>query len=111
MWSTRALIARHKLAAAGALAVVLLLLAFGAAAILTSSSLVVTDSTTCSTWASANQTQQKAYALHYIREYGQLPGGGTAPARVVTAVNIGCTQAFTNDAADTATVLAAIRQQ
>jgi hypothetical protein len=110
VWTTRALFARHKLVGLSAVALVLLLLAIIVGGVLASSPAVVTDSSTCSTWSSANQTTQHAYAVRYVREHGPLRGGVTAPASVVAAINVGCTQAFNNDVQDDVTLVHAVQQ-
>lgn len=111
MWTTWGLIVKHKVAAAAALALVLLLLAIIVGGILASRPVLVSDSTTCTSWGSANQTQQRDYALRYLREHGPLSGGVTNPGSVVTAINNGCGEAYVNDVEDNVTVLQAIRQQ
>ena len=73
-WNTRALVARHKVAALAGLVAIALLLVIVVGGILTSRPVVVSDSTSCTTWGSANQTQQAAYARRYVGEH-------VAPAR------------------------------
>jgi len=70
----------------------------------------VTDSTTCTTWGSTNQTQERAYALLYVREHGPFPSGARDPASVVAAINNGCGEAYVNDVEDNVTVVQAITQ-
>ncbi|HUA05092.1 MAG TPA: hypothetical protein VMB27_14405 [Solirubrobacteraceae bacterium] len=108
-WNTRALVARHKLAAVAGLAVLALLLVIVVGGILTSKPLVVSDSTSCTSWGSANQTQQAAYARRYVREHGPLRGGVTDPAKVIAAINAGCATANVNDVEDQVNVVQAIR--
>jgi hypothetical protein len=110
VWTTRALFARHKMLGICAVALLVMLVATILGGILASSTVVVSDSSTCSTWSSANQTQQHAYGRRYLREHGALPGGARSPAGVVAAINAGCTQAFDNDAEDDVTVAQAVRQ-
>jgi hypothetical protein len=110
VWTTRALFARHKVVGISAVALLVLLIAFVAGGLLSASPVVVSDSSTCSTWSSANQTQQQAYAARYVREHGAVPGGSRAASSVVAAINAGCTQAFDNDVEDTITVVQAIKQ-
>lgn len=110
-WTTWGLIVKHKAAALAGLFLLLLLLAIIVGGILASRPVLVTDSTTCTAWGSANQTQQRAYALRYVREHGPLSGGVTNPASVVAAINNGCGEAYVNDVEDNVTVLQAIRQQ
>lgn len=109
-WTTRTLFARHKAAGIGGLALLALLLVITVGGILLSRPLVVSDSSSCTAWGSANDTQQRAYARRYVQEHGALPGGATEPVRVLAAVNAGCTQAFENDVQDSLTVREAIRQ-
>jgi len=110
-WTTWGLVVKHKVAAVAALALVLLLLAIIVGGILASRPVLVTDATTCTSWGSTNQTQQRDYALRYLREHGPLSGGVTNPASVVSAINNGCGEAYVNDVEDNITVLQAIRQQ
>ncbi len=107
-WTTRRLLARHKLAAWGAAAVIVLMLAMILVTLLGSKAGSVSDATTCTQWGSANQNQQAAYARLYLREHGPLRGGATSPSSVIAAINNGCSQAFTNDVSDNMTVVQAI---
>ncbi len=109
VWTTRALFARHKLVGISAVALLVLLLAIVVGGLLASSPVVVSDSSTCSTWSSANQSTQHAYAVRYVQEHGPLRDGATAPATVVAAINAGCTEAFDNDVQDNVTVVHAIQ--
>jgi hypothetical protein len=111
MWNTRTLIARHKLGALIGLVLLILLLVIMVGGVLTSHPVVVSDSTTCTAWGSANQSQQLAYGERYVREHGPLPGGVTAPAQVVAAVNSGCYLAYSNDVEDNVNVVQAIKKQ
>lgn len=111
MWNTRALIARHKVGALVAFVLLVLLLVIMVGGVLTSHPVVVSDSTTCTAWGSANQTQQLAYGKLYVREHGPLAGGVTAPASVVAAVNSGCYLAYSNDVEDDVNVVQAIKKQ
>jgi hypothetical protein len=111
VWSTRALIAQHKVAAISAVVVLLLLVAFIVGALASSTPIVVSDSSTCTTWSSANQSQQAAYAREYLQEHGSLPGGARTSASVLSAINNGCNDAFDNDVQDDITVVQAIKQQ
>lgn len=79
--------------------------------ILTSRPLVVTDSTSCSAWTSASQTEQRDYGTRYVHEHGALAGGGSEPAAVIAAINRGCSDAFTNDVEDNVDVVQAIKEQ
>jgi hypothetical protein len=108
-WNTRALVAKHKLAALAGMVAVALLLVIVVGGILTSRPVVVSDSTSCTTWGSANQTQQAAYARRYVSEHGPLPGGVTSPARVIASINAGCSEANVNDVEDQVNVVQAIR--
>jgi hypothetical protein len=93
------------------LAVTVLVVAFGAAlvpAVLTSGSWKVRDSSSCSTWSSANQAQQTAYTRMFVKEHGPLPNGARSPAGIEAAINSGCTAAFAYDEADTVNVTQAI---
>jgi hypothetical protein len=107
-WNTRALVAQHKVAALAGLVVLALLLVIVVGGILTSQPVVVRDSTSCTTWGSANQTQQVAYAQRYVTEHGPLAGGVTDPAKVVAAINAGCAEANVNDVEDDVNVVQAI---
>ena len=108
-WNTRALVARHRVAALAGLVAIALLLVIVVGGILTSRPVVVSDSTSCTTWGSANQTQQAAYARRYVSEHGPLPGGVTDPAKIVAAINAGCATANVNDVEDQVNVVQAIR--
>jgi hypothetical protein len=108
LWTVRALLVRHKLAAAGLAAVIAVMLAMILVAVLGSKGGAVSDSTTCSQWSSANESRQAAYARLYVREHGQLPSGDTSPAGVIGAINKGCNLAFGEDVSDTVTVVQAI---
>ena len=110
-WTTWGLVVKHKVAAAAALVLVLLLLTIIVGGILASRPVLVTDSTTCTSWGSANQTQQRNYAQRYLREHGPLSGGVTNPASVVTAINNGCGEAYVNDVEDSVTVLQALKDE
>jgi hypothetical protein len=99
----------HK---AVSLAVLALLLAFGAliaGEMVGRGSLRVSDSTSCSTWAAANEAQQASFARLYVREHGALTNGARSPTAIITAVNDGCTAAFGYDEADSVTVVQAIK--
>lgn len=110
-WTTWGLITRHKLAAVtGAVLLILLLLIVIGGLLSAQPAVAVSDSTTCTVWGSTNQTQQKTYALRYVREHGPLPGGGTSPASVVAAINNGCNEAYVNDVEDNVNVVQAIQQ-
>jgi hypothetical protein len=93
-----------------AVALIVLLIAIILGGILASSTVAVTDSSTCATWSSANQTEHDAYGKRYVREHGPLPNGSRSPAGVAAAIDAGCTQAFTNDTEDDVTVVQAIKQ-
>lgn len=108
-WTARALFARHRTLGISVLVLLAVLVVITVGAILTAKPLVVSDSTTCASWGSATYTQQRAYARRYLQEHGSLPSGATSQARVVTAINDGCAQAYANDVQDTATIVAAIR--
>jgi hypothetical protein len=109
VWTTRALFARHKVIGISAVALVVLLIAIIVGGILAGSTVVVSDSSTCATWSSANQTQQLAYGRRYLREHGALPSGAGSPTSVVAAINTGCTQAFDNDAEEDVSVVQAVK--
>ena len=107
----RGLAADNRALSFGALAVLVALAAMIVLAAVQSGAWGVTDSTACSRWASANQSQQAAYARLYVREHGTLPSGARDATSVEDAINFGCTEAFSFDEADTVTVLQAIRRQ
>jgi hypothetical protein len=110
-WTTWGLISKHKvLAVAGLVMLVLLLVIIVGGLASEQPALAVTDSTTCTTWGSTNQTQQRAYALRYVREHGPLPGGASDPGSVVAAINNGCNEAYVNDVEDNVNVVQAIQQ-
>ncbi len=109
-WNTRALIARHKVPAAGAAAVLLILLALSVSVLLGPHGGTVGDSTSCSQWGSSNQLQQQAYARLYLRQHGTLPNGATGVSGVEAAVNAGCMASFASDEEDNVTVLDAIQK-
>jgi hypothetical protein len=111
LWTIRALVARHKLAAWVAAAAVAVLLSMTLVAVFGAKAGAVSDSTTCTTWGSANQQQQNTYAKLYLREHGSLPNGKTSPASVVAAINTACTQAYTDDVSDTTSVIQALSGQ
>jgi hypothetical protein len=108
LWTVRGLLARHKLAAVGVVAVIALILAMMLVAVFGSKVGAVSDATTCSQWASANQTQQAAYARLYVREHGTVSGRGSSAANVIAAINRGCIRAYGEDVSDTATVVQAV---
>ncbi len=108
-WNTRALVAQHKLAALAGLVVLALLLVIVVGGILTAQPVVVSDSTSCTTWGSASQTQQLAYARRYASKRGPLAGGVTDPARIVAAINAGCAEANVNDVEDQVNVVQALQ--
>jgi hypothetical protein len=110
-WTTWTLITRYKTAAIVGALLLAVLIAIILGGILTSRALVVSDSTTCSSWTSANQTEQRDYGARYVREHGALHGGGNSPAEVVAAINRGCQDAFTNDVEDSVNVVQAIKEQ
>jgi hypothetical protein len=111
VWTTRALIARHKKLALSVLAILIIMVALLVAGIAGSAAGAVSDTSTCSAWSSANQDQQQAYAGLYIREHGAPRGGATNAASVESAINKGCMQAFGSDAADLVNVDQAINRQ
>lgn len=109
LWTIRSLVTRHKMAATLAGAVMGILLASILVAVFASTGGgAVSDATTCTQWGSANQDQQAAYARLYLREHGPLRGAATSPARVINAINTGCTHAYIDDVSDTTTVVQAI---
>lgn len=107
-WSIRGLLARHKLAAAGAAAVVAVMVAMVLVELFGSRAAAVSDATTCTQWGSANQARQAAYARLYVREHGPLRGFGAAPATIITAINDGCARAYADDVSDNVTLVQAI---
>lgn len=111
VWTTRALFARHKVLGISAVVLLALLLVLIVGGMVASKTTVINDSSTCSAWSSANQTQQQGYAQRYLRGHGSLPSGSRDPASVVTAIDTGCTDAFNNDAQDDISVVKAIKQQ
>ena len=106
-WTIRGLVAAHKLIALGLAAVIALMAAMFVAAAIGSKGGAITDATVCSQWGSTNWSRQNAYARQYGRDH---PGAAWAqsPARVISAINFGCGQAFGEAVADTTTVVQAI---
>jgi hypothetical protein len=105
----RRLAAQNRALSFGALVVLVALAAMIVLGAVQSGPWRVSDSTACSTWGSANQSQQADYARLYVREHGALPTRDATS--VEDAINLGCTQAFSFDEADAVTVLQAIRRQ
>jgi hypothetical protein len=68
----------------------------------------LSDSSSCSTWDSADHAEQAAYARRYLREHGALFSGATTPQGVASAITAGCAAAAVNDEADTVSVIQAI---
>jgi hypothetical protein len=110
-WTMRSLIARHRLAAAGAALVVLLMVGLFLGIVLGPRSGPVTDSTSCTQWSSSNQSEQQAYGERYLREYGKSPSGTNGVSGVEAALNAGCMAAYASDEEDTVTVLDAIEKR
>jgi FlaG/FlaF family flagellin (archaellin) len=110
-WTLRSLIVRHKRFSFSLLAVILVMLAAFVATLVGPSAGAVSDSTSCSEWGSANQSQQHAYGALYVKEHGSLRDGATSPTSVVASVNTGCGQAFDNDVSDDINVYQAINSQ
>lgn len=98
----------HKRLSGGLLVLVVLFVVLFVPALITAGSWKVTDSSPCSSWSSANQAQQTAYARLYVREHGPLPSGATSPTSIESAINGGCTAAFAYDEADNVNVIQAI---
>jgi hypothetical protein len=107
----RSLVAQNRKLSLAALAVLVALAAMIVAGAVQSGPWRVSDSTACSTWGSANVSQQTAYARLYVREHGPLPNRARDATSVEDAINLGCAQAFSFDEADAITVLQAIRRQ
>ena len=107
-WTVRGLIAAHKGAAFGAAAACALMLAIALVAIFGAKAGAVSDSTTCTSWGSANRDQQSTYARLFIAEHGAVRGVGTSPASVINAINIECLQAYNEDVSDSTTILQAM---
>lgn len=108
LWTIRGLIAGHRWAALAAAAGCALMLAIILLAIFGARAGAVSDSTTCTQWGSANVVRQDAYAKLYVEEHGPLHGVGTAPATVVSAINISCLEAYNEDVSDSTTVVQAL---
>ena len=108
LWTVRGLISEHKAAAVVTAGACALMLAIAVVAIFGAKAGAVSDSTTCTTWGSANQDQQTAYARLYVKEHGAIRGVRTAPASVVNAINIQCLEAYNEDVSDSTTVVQAI---
>jgi hypothetical protein len=110
-WSLLAFIVRDKRLLFGVLAVLVVVVAVATLEIVGPKVTIVSDSTPCSQWGSANDSEQDAYAALYVREHGAVPGGGTTVNDVLASINFGCVQAFSSDEEDTVSVLQAIRGQ
>jgi hypothetical protein len=110
-WTTWGLISKHKVVAAIGTVLLLLLLAIIVGGLVASKPVLVTDSTTCTAWGAANQTQQRAYALRYVRAHGPLSNGARSPASVIATITNGCSEAYVNDVEDNVTVVQAIQSQ
>jgi hypothetical protein len=110
-WSMRALIARHKLPAAGVALVVLITVALFVVAVLGPRNGAVGDSASCTQWGSSSQSEQQAYAERYLGGHGNVPQQAPGVSGVEAAVNAGCMAAFANDEEDTVTVLDAIEKR
>lgn len=104
--SVRAFVMAHKRLSAGLLAAIVLFVAVVLPAILGPGRL--SDSSSCSTWDSADHAGQAAYAGLYLREHGALFSGATSPRGVESAITAGCAAAAVNDEADTVSVIQAI---
>jgi hypothetical protein len=110
-WSLLAFIVRDKRLLFGVLAVLAVVVAVATLEIVGPKVTTVSDSTPCSKWGSANDSEQDAYAALYVREHGAVPDGGTTVDDVLASINFGCVQAFSSDEEDTVSVLQAIRGQ
>jgi hypothetical protein len=109
--SLRKLMAENRALSLGALAIVVALAAMIVVGALASGPVRVSDSTSCSTWSSANRDAQTTYARLFVREHGALASGARDVSSIKDAIDAGCTQAFSFDEADTLTVLQAARRQ
>lgn len=96
----------HKRLSIGLLAALVVFVAVILPAILGPGTL--SDSSSCSTWDSADHAAQTAYARLYLREHGALFSGATSPKGVASAITAGCAAAAVNDEADTVSVIQAI---
>jgi hypothetical protein len=110
-WTTWGLISKHKIAAGVGVVLLLLLLVIIVGGLVSAKPVVVSDATTCTSWGATNQTQQRAYALLYVREHGPVPSGARDPAAVIAAINNGCSEAYVNDVEDNVTVVQALQPQ
>jgi hypothetical protein len=110
-WSLLAFIVRDKRLLFATLAVLVVVAAVATLEIVGPKVTKVGDSTPCSQWGSANDTEQNAYAVLYLREHGAVPGGGKSVDDVLGAINFGCVQAYGSDEEDTVSVLQAIKGQ
>lgn len=109
-WPTlRTIVRRHKAATAGAIAVVLVLIGVMAEAALPSANAgALSDSSTCSAWTSASQSQQTAYAHLDITEHGSNVSGGLGAGSVESAINGACNHAAYLGEADDISIVAAL---
>jgi hypothetical protein len=101
----------HKRATAAVVATLLALAAIVLVSDLGSRVSRVSDSTPCSVWGSAPQSERDAYAALYVKEHGPLPSGASDAGTIEGVIDDGCTQAYGFDEADTVTVLEAARKQ
>lgn len=106
-YSLRGLWARHRRLSIAAIGLLVVLVAIVTLGVIGAGEWKVSDSTSCTAWSSANQSQQSDYASLYVREHGPL----SKAAGVVAAINDGCTLAFSYDENDTISVLQAIRHE
>jgi hypothetical protein len=108
LWTLRGLIAAHTRAALVAAGACVLMLAITLVAVFGAKAGAVSDSTTCTQWGSTNVVRQDAYARLYVEEHGPLPGLGSSPPTVVSAINISCLEAYNEDVSDSTTVVQAL---
>ena len=110
-WTVRALVRRHKLAAAVAAAFILITAGTFVAAVIVPRNGAVGDSTSCLQWGSSSQTQQQAFGELYLARHGNVAQQVPGVAGVENAVDAGCLAAFSSDEEDSVTVLDAIEKR
>jgi hypothetical protein len=109
--SVKAIILRHKAASAAAVVIALVLVGVMAAAALPSAKAgALADSSTCSAWQSASQTQQAAYAHLYVTEHRSPVSGGLGAADVERSINSACNHAAYLGEADDISLVAALNR-
>ena len=109
-WTVRAVVRRHKWAAAATAAVVLVVVALTLITTLVSPSREpLSDSASCTQWDAGTPAQKIAYSHLYINEYGRVPNTAGNAAAIETTIDKACTEASYLGEADDVSVLASLR--